>query len=60
MEWNLEEEIELIREKMMNAAAKKGLTDNETMSFSRKLDNLMNQYEELKKSTVKLEDIHFG
>ncbi|HJF32764.1 MAG TPA: aspartyl-phosphate phosphatase Spo0E family protein [Sporosarcina psychrophila] len=49
MEWNLEEEIELIREKMMNAAAKKGLTDNETMSFSRKLDNLMNQYEELKK-----------
>lgn len=47
MEWNLEEEIELLREEMMNAATKKGLTDKDTMSFSRKLDNLMNQYDEL-------------
>ena len=49
LEWNLEEEIELLREKMMDAAIKKGLTAAETIKFSRKLDNLMDQYEELKK-----------
>lgn len=49
MEWNLEEEIELLREEMMDAAIKKGLTAAETIKFSRKLDNLMDQYEELKK-----------
>lgn len=48
MEWSLEEEIELLREKMMDAAIKKGLTAAETITFSRKLDNLMDQYEELK------------
>jgi len=49
LEWNLEKEIELLRTEMMNAAIKKGLTAAETIKFSRKLDNLMNQYEELKK-----------
>ncbi|WP_186669381.1 aspartyl-phosphate phosphatase Spo0E family protein [Sporosarcina sp. BP05] len=49
MEWNLEEEIESLREKMMDAAIKKGLTAAETVEFSRKLDNIMDQYEELKK-----------
>jgi len=49
LEWNLEKEIELLRTEMMNTAIKKGLTAAETIKFSRKLDNLMNQYEELKK-----------
>ncbi|MBO0585958.1 aspartyl-phosphate phosphatase Spo0E family protein [Sporosarcina sp. E16_8] len=34
---------------MMNVASKNGLTDVETIEFSRKLDNLMDQYEGLKK-----------
>ena len=50
MEWNLEEKIELLRIEMMNVANKKGLTADETIGASRKLDNLMDQYEELKKS----------
>lgn len=49
MQLNLEEEMELLRKKMMDAAIKKGLTAAETINFSRKLDDLMNQYEELKK-----------
>lgn len=49
MEWKLEKEIELVREEMMNAATKKGLIADETLEFSRKLDDLMDQYEELKK-----------
>ena len=40
LEWNLEEEIELLREKMMDAAIKKGLTAADTIKFSKKLDNL--------------------
>ena len=49
LEWNLEEEIELLREEMMNAANKKGLTAAETIEFSRRLDNLMDKYVGLKK-----------
>ena len=45
MELNLEEEIELLREEMMNTANKKGLTAAETIEFSRRLDNLMDQYQ---------------
>ena len=50
MEGNLEERIELLREKMMNAANTRGLTDAETVEFSRMLDNLMDQYGGQKKS----------
>ncbi|MEK4406705.1 MULTISPECIES: aspartyl-phosphate phosphatase Spo0E family protein [Sporosarcina] len=49
MEWTLEEEIELLREEMMKAATEKGLTAAETIEFSRRLDNLMDQYAGLKK-----------
>lgn len=49
MEWNLEEKIELLRVEMINAANTKGLTADETIGASRKLDNLMDQYEEQKK-----------
>ena len=45
LELNLEEEIELLREEMMNTANKKGLTAAETLEFSRRLDNLMDQYQ---------------
>ena len=41
----LEEEIELMREAMMDAASREGLTADVTMEFSRKLDSLINQYE---------------
>jgi len=50
LEWNLEEEIELLREEMMKEANKKGLTAAETLEFSRRLDNLMDKYAGLKKS----------
>jgi len=49
LEWNLEEEIELLREEMMKEANKKGLTAAETLEFSRRLDNLMDKYAGLKK-----------
>ena len=45
MNGGLEEEIELLREAMMDAASKEGLTANITMEFSRKLDCLINEYE---------------
>ena len=45
LEPNLEEEIERMREAMMDAAGKDGLTADETIEFSRKLDNLINQYD---------------
>lgn len=51
MDWSLEEEIELLREEMMNVAINKGLIADETIGVSRKLDNLIDQYEELKKPT---------
>ena len=44
LELSLEEEIELMREAMVGAADKDGLTADETIEFSRKLDNLINQY----------------
>jgi hypothetical protein len=50
LEWNLENEIESLREEMITAATKEGITADETIGFSRRLDNLMNQYEELKMS----------
>ncbi len=49
MDWSLEKEIELLREEMMNVAINKGLIADETIGVSRKLDNLMDQYDELKK-----------
>ena len=45
LELSLEEEIELMREAMVGAAAKDGLTADETIEFSRKLDNLINQFD---------------
>ncbi|WP_203246057.1 Spo0E family sporulation regulatory protein-aspartic acid phosphatase [Sporosarcina beigongshangi] len=45
MEPSLEEEIEMLREAMMGAADKEGLTADETLEFSRKLDSLMNQFD---------------
>jgi hypothetical protein len=51
LDWSLEVEIELLREEMMNVANNKGLIADETIGVSRKLDNLMDQYEELKKAT---------
>ena len=45
LEPNLEEEIERMREAMMDAAGKDGLTADETIEFSRKLDNLINQFD---------------
>ena len=50
MEWSLEEKIEIIREKMINVALKKSLTADETIGLSRKLDCLINQFEEHKKN----------
>ncbi|MER2090822.1 MAG: aspartyl-phosphate phosphatase Spo0E family protein [Sporosarcina sp.] len=51
MDYTLEEQIEMIREEMMSAAIKNGLKDDETIRFSRKLDSLINQYEEQKENT---------
>jgi hypothetical protein len=51
LEWSLEEEIELIREEMVSVAIKKGIMAEETIGFSRKLDRLINQYEEEKESS---------
>lgn len=45
LERSLEEEIELMREAMVDAADKDGLTSEETIEFSRKLDSLINQYD---------------
>lgn len=45
LELSLEEEIELMREAMVGAADKDGLTADETIEFSRKLDNLINQFD---------------
>ncbi len=45
LEPSLEEEIEMLREAMMGAADKEGLTADETLEFSRKLDSLMNQFD---------------
>lgn len=45
LEPSLEEEIELMREAMVGAAEKEGLTADETIEFSRKLDNLINQFD---------------
>jgi hypothetical protein len=42
---SLEEEIELMREAMVEAAVKEGLTADETIEFSRKLDSLINQFD---------------
>lgn len=54
MEWSLEEKIELMREEMIEVAVEKGLTAEETIGLSRKLDCLINQYEEQKKIACKL------
>lgn len=51
LDYTLEEKIELMREEMMSAAIKNGLKDDETLGFSRKLDCLINQYEEQKENT---------
>lgn len=40
----LREEIEAIREAMIRAALKKGLSDKETMKLSQKLDEVMNKF----------------
>ena len=48
LERSLEEEIEWMREAMVEAAGKAGLTADETIEFSRRLDSLMNQYDALK------------
>lgn len=45
MKRSLEVEIEVTREAMMIAAIKEGLTADETLELSRKLDSLMNQLE---------------
>jgi len=45
LELSLEDEIELMREAMVGAADKDGLTADETIEFSRKLDNLINQFD---------------
>ncbi len=42
---SLGEEIELMREAMVGAADKYGLTADETIELSRKLDNLINQFD---------------
>ncbi len=57
MEWSLEVEIEIMREKMINVAIKKGLTADETIGLSRKLDCLINQFEEQKKAFLELRNI---
>ncbi len=45
LELSLEEEIELMREAMVDAADRDGLTADATIEFSRKLDNLINQFD---------------
>lgn len=47
MEQCLEYEIELLRESMIAAASELGLNAIETIECSRRLDNLMNQYDAL-------------
>ncbi len=44
MKRSLEDEIELMRETMMNVAAREGLTADETMKLSQQLDLLINQF----------------
>lgn len=41
---SLEDEIEQMREIMMNVAAREGLTADETMELSQQLDLLINQF----------------
>lgn len=50
MERSLEEEIELIREAMLKVADKSGLSADETLEMSRRLDRLINELEALKES----------
>ncbi|WP_318615964.1 aspartyl-phosphate phosphatase Spo0E family protein [Sporosarcina sp. YIM B06819] len=47
MEQNLEKEIELLREAMVNVAVRDGLTAEETIEFSKKLDILINKYNKI-------------
>ncbi|MFJ7932969.1 aspartyl-phosphate phosphatase Spo0E family protein [Sporosarcina sp. NPDC096371] len=44
MERNVKDEIELMRKAMVETAEKHGLTAEKTIAFSRKLDNLINEY----------------
>lgn len=41
-------EIETLRRKMMNIAVQEGLTSTEALNLSRKLDQLLNNYEKKK------------
>ncbi|MEQ6377970.1 aspartyl-phosphate phosphatase Spo0E family protein [Bacillaceae bacterium S4-13-58] len=44
----LMQEIEILRRKMMNTAVQEGLTSTQALDLSRKLDRLLNRYEEKK------------
>lgn len=57
MECSLEDEIEFTREAMAAAAVKEGLSANETLELSRKLDGLMNKFEVFKTNSCS-QDCH--
>ncbi|WP_411955316.1 aspartyl-phosphate phosphatase Spo0E family protein [Alkalibacillus sp. S2W] len=49
----LEHKIEILRQDMINVAAKYGYTSHESVRLSQELDNLLNQYTEKTGSTKK-------
>lgn len=50
MVWKLEDEIEIIRQQMIDAANFEGLSADVTMELSRKLDELINHYDDQRRT----------
>jgi len=48
-EIELLKKIEQLRQSMIEVAIKKGLSSHESIEISRELDDLLNQYEKIKK-----------
>lgn len=52
MDDSLYDEIEYVREVMIETASKKGMNAKETIEISRKLDELLTQLDDSKKQTL--------
>jgi hypothetical protein len=50
MIWKLEDEIEVVRQQMIDAANSEGLSGDVTIELSRKLDELINYYDAQKRT----------
>lgn len=51
---DLEEKIELARKEMIDVVERHGLTSEETVECSRKLDNLINRFDATRKNSSEL------